>query len=223
MRQRSILHDLNTVCSEVAVVKGIRNALLTSWLGRLNVFVVFVFLSQLEDCSLCWGARNIIDCSRTADSLLDAMRVLAFFGLVSLLPVAKAQNAVGVLVATKQHSAGPELAAKPGQSPRHIHVEDGRGSNLPDGKDGLGLNYAKHGGSHRGYVDAMFHEGEQQGIHDHEAAIASQEDYHEMWKGFHADNIAKPADTTYAGKNRPKHKVRFQSKVRIGLVGVRRW
>lgn len=136
------------------------------------------------------------------------MRVWGFCGLfVASLPWIEAQNAVGVLVATKQHSAGPELAAKPGQSPRHVHVEGDQGSNLPEDKDGLGLNYAKHGGSHRGYIDAVFHEGEQQGIHDHEAAVANQPDYNEMWAGYHPDNIPKPADTTYAGKNRPKHKV----------------
>jgi hypothetical protein len=107
--------------------------------------------------------------------------------------------------------------ARPGMRPRDVVVEDGSPHGLEPHETGLGWNYAADGGSHRGYHDALFNEGPDQGIHDPLKDRTPEEQAYvdKMWEGYHPSRIPKTADLTYAGKNRPKHRVRARVCVRV--------
>jgi hypothetical protein len=94
--------------------------------------------------------------------------------------------------------------------PRHVVVEDESGHGLEPHENGLGWNYAADGGSHRGYHDALFHEGPDQGVHDPLKGRTPEEQAYvdAMWAGYHPSRIPRVADLTHQGKNRPKHRVR---------------
>ena len=119
---------------------------------------------------------------------------------------------VVVSIAIPSHAQGTSEPHRPrnapkGTAPRHHegdrteHHEFGL-----DGGDGLGLNYADRGGSHRGYHDELLQQGPTRGIHIHGSQLPDDAEDH---SARYEEGAYRPrgAKLAYAGVNARKHKV----------------